>query len=217
MSVTRRGLDDEAGAALIVALLIALLLGAIGAVLVALANTESALSAAYRHVHEAMNGAEAGAELALHDLAAIGDWSAVVAVPPANRTARFVDRTMFPTAPNGQTLDLAALTANRQRESDARDGPGLFGADSPQWRLFAYARLSDLLPRSEPVFPVYLVVWVADDGVDGDGDPAADANGIILIRSEAFGSGGARRVIEAAVGRAENQSIRLLSWREARS
>jgi hypothetical protein len=207
---------NEAGAALIVALMIALLIGAIGAVLVALANTESTISAAYRHVHEAKYGAEAAAELALHDLAPLADWSHVLAVPPTNRKASFVDLTLFPAAPGGRTLDLAALTTDRQRESDARDGSDRFGADSPQWRLFAYAPLSAAIGRIDAVVPLYLVVWVADDAGDGDGDPAVDANGTILVHAEAFGSGNARRAVETAIGRAADGSLRLISWRDAR-
>jgi hypothetical protein len=207
---------DEAGAALIVALLIALMIGAIGAVLVALATTERTISAAYRHVHEAKYGAEAAAELALHNLAPVADWSEVLAVPPTNRTASFVDLTLFPAAPGGRTLDLAALTTDRQRESDARDGSERFGADSPQWRLFAYASLTSAVAPADPVVPLYLVVWVADDAVDGDGDPSVDLNGIILIHAEAFGSGNSRRAVEAAIGRAADGSLRLLSWQEGR-
>jgi len=208
---------DEDGAALIVALLIVLLLGAIGGGLVALANTETAIAASFRHVHEATYAAEAGVELALHDLAMLTDWSVVIASPPANRRSAFVDRTMFPTAPDGTVLDLAALTSIRQRDSDAREGPDVFGADNPQWRLYAFTPLSDVLPRSLPSTPAYVIVWVADDGVDGDGDPTMDANGVVMVRAEAFGSRGARRTIEATVSRAENRTIRVLTWREVRS
>jgi hypothetical protein len=203
----------ERGAAVLVAILIATLLAAMGAGLVALTTSETALGASYRHVHEVTYGAEAGIELALHDLATVPDWSAVLAMPPANRTSTFVDPSSTPTLPDGRTIDLASLTRLRQRDSDVRDGADLYGPDSPQWRLFAHLSLGAVFPAPRPFIPVYLVVWVADDGLDGDGDPTADANRILLIRSEAFGSGGARRGVEVSVRRSSEGILHVLTWR----
>jgi hypothetical protein len=53
----------------------------------------------------------------------------------------------------------------------------------------------------------YLVVLVADDPLDADGNPLRDARGdspgrgVLLLRAHVFGSWGARRVIEAVVSR----------------
>ncbi len=206
---------SERGAAVLVAILIATLLAVMGAGLVALTTSETALAASYRHVHEVTYGAEAGIELALHDLATVPDWSAVIGTPPANRTSMFVDATSTPTLPDGRTIDLASLTRLRQRESDARDGAALFGGDSPQWRLYVHLSLGSVLPSPRPFIPVYLVVWVADDGLDGDGNPAVDANRIVLVRSEAFGSGGARRAVEVSVRRSAEGTLQVLTWRDA--
>jgi hypothetical protein len=211
-----RYIANERGAALLVAILIATLLAVMGAGLVALTTSETALGASYRHVHEVTYGADAGIELALHDLATVRDWSTVIAVPPANRTSAFVDASATPTLPDGRTIDLASLTRLRQRDSDSRDGPDLFGGDSPQWRLYAHLPLGDVFPPPRPFIPVYVVVWVADDGVDGDGDPSLDANRILLIRSEAFGSGSARRAVEVSVRRSVEGGLEVLTWREAR-
>ena len=128
------------------------------------------------------------------------DWSAVLAAPPAN-VSTFNDGAFEPRGPDGRPLDLADLTVERQRESDERDGTGVFGADAPQWRLFAHAPMRDLLPSRRLDLPIYLVVWVADDGVDGDGDAARDVNETILVHAQAFGIAGARRSVEAAVSR----------------
>jgi hypothetical protein len=200
----------------VLALLIALLVGAIGLALVTLTTTETLLSTSHRHVQEVSYGAEAAVERALHDLATIADWSAVLAAPPANVMSTFVDGAALPRLPEGRTLDLAALTLGRQRESDARDGATAFGPDSPEWRLYAHAPLADLAPLAGLGPPVYLVVWVADDGLDGDGDPASDANATILVRGEAFGGGGARRAVEAGVARAGDGSLQLRTWRASR-
>jgi hypothetical protein len=131
-------------------------------------------------------------------------------------TSSFDDGEALPRAPGGRTLDLAALTAERQRESDQRDGPAVFGADSPEWRLFAHAPLSALLAAPGLDLPLYLVVWIADDESDGDGDPAVDRNGRILVWAVAFGAGGARRSVEARVGRTSGGELQLLGWIDPR-
>jgi hypothetical protein len=207
---------NQRGAALIIALLIAAILGAIGASLVTLTMTEALITESSRHAYEASYGAEAALERALHDLATLPDWSAALQPAPSNVMSTFVDGATLPIAPDGRTLDLASLTASRQRESDARDGPAAFGANAPQWRLYAHAPLAQLLPPGRLLLPVYVVVWVADDGMDGDGDAGSDANGTIVVRAEAFGLGGARRAVEGAVGRTEGGALRLIAWREGR-
>jgi hypothetical protein len=112
-------------------------------------------------------------------------------------------------------LNLAQLTADRQRDSDARDSPTVFGGDTPQWRLFAHARLRDLSSSPGLDLPLYLIVWVADDESDGDGNAAADSNGRILLWAVGFGAGGARRSVEARVARAASGELRLDGWRPA--
>jgi hypothetical protein len=207
---------DERGAALTIAVLVAALVSVIAAGLLVLTMTETVISASYRNSREASYAAEAGLERALHDLGSVTDWSLVLASPPINVTSSFVDGTLTPVAPSGVTLDLAGLTAARQRESDARDGPDLYGADSPEWRLFAHAPLVAELSPPAHAPPVYVVVWVADDGFDGDGDPSKDANGRIVVRSEAFGASGTRRAVEATVGKSAAGVLRLIAWREVR-
>jgi hypothetical protein len=117
---------------------------------------------------------------------------------------------------DGRVLDLARLTAARQLESDERYDPAVFGADTPQWRLFAHDFVRGLLNGPGLDIPLYLVVWVADDESDGDGNPEIDSNGQILIYAVALGTGGARQSVQARVGRAEAGQIRLLAWRNAR-
>ena len=209
-------LSNDHGIAVVIALLLALLLGAIAAALIALTTTETTISLSFRHAQEASHGAEAALERALHDLAVMGDWSAALAPPPGNLTSTFNDGETVPLTPAGRSLDLARLTAERQADSDARAGPDLFGADSPEWRLFAHAPMQALLPGAGLDLPLYLVVWVADDEWDGDGDPAVDNNGRILIRAHAFGTGGAERSTEARVGRTGGGDLQIIARREPR-
>ena len=73
----------------------------------------------------------------------------------------------------------------------------------------------------------YVVVWIADDPDDLDGDPNLDSNDIVIVRSEAFGIRGGRRAIDATIlresaldgsigGGATRSDVRVISWREVR-
>jgi hypothetical protein len=203
---------NERGAAVVIALLLTVIIALLGAGLLTLANTETLIAASYRHGQEASYGAEAALERALTDLGVVADWSTVLAAPPANVVSTFDDGQANVRLPDGQVVSLAALTMGRQRESDELAGPAVYGADSPRWLLFAHAPLRDLVPSPASGTPMYLVVWVADDGGDGDGDPSRDANGRIHVHAEAFGAAGARRGVTAAIGRAAPGVIRRLGW-----
>jgi hypothetical protein len=53
---------------------------------------------------------------------------------------------------------------------------------------------------------------VADDGLDGDGDPAVDANGRMVVHAEAFGTGGARRAVQVSIARSPDGALAVLGW-----
>jgi hypothetical protein len=215
-AIVRGGVNGERGSALLIVLLAATLIGAVAAALVVTSTTETLVSGAYRTSREALYGTDAVLEAAIHDLAGIADWSVVLAAEPGNVTASFSDGNARPLAPDGRVLSLVTLTANRQAASDALYGPAAFGADAPRWRLFAHAALGAILPPGSAAAPVYVLVWVADDGSDGDGNPSRDTNGRLLIYAEGFGSGGARRPLEAAITRAGTGVVRLAAWKDAR-
>jgi hypothetical protein len=203
---------DSRGGAVVLALMIVALLALLGAGLLTLADAEVAIASGYRHAQEASHGAEAAAERAMSDLQGLPDWSVVLAAPPGNTVSSFNDGRSSVSVPGARVSSLSALTAELQRESDARIGPAVYGADAPQWRLFAHATLQDLLPASASSPPLYLVVWVADDGSDGDGDPERDANGRVMLRAVAFGTSGARRSVEVSVARTGNGVLKLTGW-----
>ena len=215
MICTRRLTDDERGAAVIMALLVMVLLATIGAALVTLTMTEVLIASSHRHGLEAANGAEAALERAFGDLATMLDWSSTLAAPPGNAVATFSDTATVATAPDGRRLDLAVLTAERQRESDLVEGPGVFGADAPQWRLFGHTSSERLYGRNDDP-PLYLVIWVADDGWDGDGATDRDANGTIVLYAQAFGSRGARRAVQASIRRSADGALELRTWQRAK-
>ena len=202
---------NERGAAVIVALLVMVLLATIGAALVTLTTTESLIAASHRHGAEAASGAEAALERAVHDLSLIPDWSAALTAEPANVVASFSETSAVASMPDGRTVAVATLTAERQRDGDVRAGPAVFGVDAPRWRLFAHAAASRMFgPGPDP--PLYVLVWIADDGWDGDGAPDRDANGSVVLHAEAFGARGARRAVEAAVRRSVDGAVEVRSW-----
>ena len=73
----------------------------------------------------------------------------------------------------------------------------------------------------------YVIAWVGDDSAENDGDPLTDGGGesnpgagILAVRAEAFGVGGAHTVLEATV-RQDTEGpgvpmVRMLSWQEVR-
>lgn len=76
----RRPLAGENGAALVVAIMTTALMVALGSALVLTSVTETAISSNFREGVEALYAAEAGAGLALADLAAEADWAAVMGI-----------------------------------------------------------------------------------------------------------------------------------------
>jgi hypothetical protein len=87
--------------------------------------------------------------------------------------------------------------------------------------------LSALAPAAAADGDAYLLVWVGDDPNETDGDPLRDGTepddpgrGILMLVAHAYGAGGGRRMIEAAVSRRSPVDApprpRLLTWREMR-
>ena len=206
---------SERGAALLIALITAALIAAIAASLIVSTSTDLMITGSYRSSAEAMYGVEAGMERAIGELAAVPDWSVVLSAP-SSVVASFDDGSASVAAPDGRRLSVPALTAARQTTSDSVYGPTEFGPDGPVWRLFAHADLKRVLPPGLISPPGYILVWVADDGGDGDGDPSKDSNGQLLMYGDAYGVSGSRRALEVAIGRAAPTAIRVLSWKDPR-
>jgi hypothetical protein len=174
------------------------------------------ITGSQRASSEAMYAAEAGMERALGEIATVADWSTLLASPPGNLVASFDDGAAAASAPDSRALAFPELKKTRQALSDALYGPSAFGADSPAWRLFAHAPLQRILPPGLVAPPAYVLIWVADDGGDGDGDPQRDSNGRLLLYADAYGVSSARRGLEVAVGRAGPGAIRVFSWKDPR-
>lgn len=217
-------ISRQNGTALICALMITALLGMLGGALVVLVATETLISANHRDGLEASYAADAGLERAIGDLRTLSAWQTVPGTAAGTATPDFRDGASAPALSDGTILDLARLTLERQADSNAVYPAG---PDRPIWRLFAHAPISWLLPRSVIRSATYLVVWIADDVADGDGDPLRDSNGVLVLRAEGFGLRGLRRRIEATVARedggesdpdrddrVQRTEVRMICWQE---
>ncbi len=208
---------SERGSALLIALMSTMLLAALGAGVIVTSITETRIAANFRDAQETFYVAEAGLELSLHELMRLPEWEAVLA----------------PASPGSVTdLDVsdeaAVRTAVLQLETDR-----VFGADPnrPRWVLHSARSPSSFLSDGA-IGQVGVVAWTADDPWETDGDPRHDENGVVLLRVQAFGSGGRRRTLEMTLERvrplggppkgiqsmaqAPPWLLDVVSWREVR-
>jgi len=167
------------------------LLTCLGMSLVLLGAAGTALSA---HDWQATAGAyeaHAAAMLAASEVRARTDWSGLRAGGAAPdvcaEPGQFVDASFFPRAPwDGSLIDLHALSAARQADSDAAAPAGSAG---PVWRLFEYGPISRLMPSGARGHDRYMVVWAADGG-----------GGLVLLHATVLAAGGLRASVEASIG-----------------
>ncbi|MEN3336586.1 MAG: PilX N-terminal [Acidobacteriota bacterium] len=208
----RSRLSNQDGSALIIALMAMMLLTALGAAVVMVSTTETRISGNYRDSQEALYAADAAVERVVQDLLLIPRWNDIL-----NGTAQsdFSTGSMTSsiTLPAGRTMTLCCgpNTATGQLQADT-DTLNQWGANNPQWKLFAWGPLDTMLPNNQIDSPMYVAVWVADDPADGtggviDGDPLSDVNGTLTLHAEAIGPGGTRKVIEVTVARTSSTEI----------
>jgi hypothetical protein len=167
-------MNNDRGAALVLAMMAVALLAALGLSLSVLTSIEAKVAANYTNAHEIMAAAETALEFAVRETLSISDWSGIVA---GSTRSAFVDgapggpRTLA----DGSTVDLTALTVTL--------GDG-------SWHLFAYGALGRLENlRSN----AYIVVWAASD------PPGQHA--VLALRADAFGPSGTRRGVQGTISR----------------
>ena len=231
----------ERGSALIVALMAMLLLMGLGSALVLIGTTESRIAASYVRGTAILLAADGAIERAVADLAALADWDLALG---GVVTSTFTDGAPAGGRDIGGThIDLSEITGDLRcgRRVGCQDGDmnaftseRPWGIDNPRWQLYAWGRLSTLAPSAAGAGDAYVMVWVADDPADADGDPLRDGDavdnpgrGVIALVAHAYGSAGTRRVVEATVSRARPvpggpvpppglPTTRLVSWRDVR-
>ena len=221
-SPSHRVPSSERGIAMIVALMAMTMMIALGTALMLTTTTESRIVTNYRNNSESLYAADAGLERALDDMLTIPDWntllngtskSALVDGPPTG-TRTLVDGGTF-------SLDEVINQANCQKTTtcSATDLTTVtyerpWGPNNPTWQLFAYGPLNTVLPQGGINSNYYVVVMVADDPSDNDGDPLHDGQadnnpgkGILSMRAEAFGPRGSHKVIELTVSRTDTTEL----------
>ena len=225
----------ERGAALLVAIAVTALVASLAALLVLSITFETLAAFNFRGGIETLLAADAGIERALPDLAASPDWTAVL---NGSAESSFIDGVPGTrTLAGGRVLDLGAVVnlANcghaapcTEAEMNATTALRPWGPNNPRWRLYMHGPLANLAPGLPVESPCYVVVLVADDPEENDNDPMRDAvagqsagAGVLLLRSEAFGPGGAHSVVEASVAKTTGPAgafpvVRLLGWHELR-
>ncbi len=230
----------ERGSALVVVILVSSLLQVLGAMLVLSALSETYIAAHVRDGIESLHAADAGLERAVVALEGLPDWDAALAGAAASV---FVDgapgvRHMA----DGTVVDLNATT-NRMRcgmpagcsdaSMQATTGERPWGRNNPRWQLFAYGPVRRIVSSDGVDSTAYVVVWLADDPSENDGNPLADGGdperidasnlanmgrGVVRLTATAYGPGTARRTLEATVVRAGPplSRVRTMAWGEIR-
>jgi hypothetical protein len=220
----------ERGIALLVTLMITLLMSTLAVALILTTTVETRIASHYQRAQAGLYAADAIVERVVDDLLAIANWnqaldgsaqSPFVDGPPGKRT--LADSSTIDLLQVVNAANCRKTTACTAADMDAVTDDRPWGPNNPRWKLFAYGRLADLLPQGVVDSPFYGVVMVGDDPSEDDNDPTLDGPwgspgyGILAVRGEAFGPGGAHRVVELTVTRAQPEiAIKVLSWREVR-
>jgi hypothetical protein len=198
------------------------LIATVGAALTLVVSTESAVSGNYLVSQQGLYAAEAGIERAIGEMRLLPTWSGLPAPSSTTLLADFNDGQAMPRGPDGSTLNLAQLTIQRQAESDAMRPTA---PDRPVWRLYAHAPFGRMVAAAGIAAP-YIVVWLADDPDDLDGDPAVDTNDVVIVHAEAFGVRAGRHAIDVTIQREEamaagfpgviRSDVHVIGWHEGR-
>jgi len=214
--------ESDRGSVLLCALLVIALIATVGVALSLVVSTESVTAANYHSAQQALYAADAAIERAIADVRILSTWSALPAPSSATTAVDFNDGQSIARSPDGSILDLAQLTLKRQSESDAvyPNTP-----DRPAWRLYAHAPLSRVAPGAPNAAP-YVVVWVADDADDLDGNAAVDTNDVVMLHAEAFAARAGKRSVNVTIHREHamdaglpglmRTDVRVIAWHEVR-
>ena len=219
--------------AIIVSLVAMLMMSALGAALVLTTSSEAIIAGNFRNAREGLYAADAAADVGMIQLGAVSDWnpilqgavqSAFVDGPPAG-VRTLADGALLDLDRALNMLNCRKATPCSASELIASTALRPWGANNPVWRLFAYGPLSSLLPSHGVDSVYYVMVLLADDPSENDGDPLRDGDdetnagsGVLAMRAEAFGPRGTHQAIELTVARrlpaAGPPGVRLLSWRQ---
>jgi hypothetical protein len=229
----------ETGVALIMVLLVTSVLSTLALGLAVIVSTSQLAEGNFVDSMAMLYAAEAGVELAAHDLSQSADWDLVLSGRESGtltdgaatgvRNTPAGGRVSLTIETNQLNCGKASSCTEAQMNANSRERP--WGPNNARWRLFEYGSIPSLDLFARPG-PWYLLVWVADDGRETDGNPLADGGGtdhrgrgILRVRAEVYGGWGARRAVEAELARSCRSAggaevcqpgIRVQSWQELR-
>lgn len=223
-------LADEQGIALIISLMAMMLLLALGTALVMTTMTETKIAGNYRRSAETLYAADGAVERVMQDILTVPNWddilngavtSAFIDGPPSGQR----------TLPNGTSINLTEATnmvrcgkiACNAADLTAITDERPWGANNPVWQLYAYGPLEDMLPTGTIASRQYVIVWIADDSSENDGDPLKDGQppagcgagcatpnvgrGVISMLAQAFGPDGTTKTIEVTLARTDTTEL----------
>src|SRR4029453_1938232 len=134
MTRLRTRLAEEAGTALIIALMATMLLTALGAAMIMVTTTETKISNNYSNSQEALYAADAAVERVVQDLLLVPRWNDILT---GSVQSSFVDGGMAEqkhlTGGGLTTLCCGTNSATGQLQADT-DKLNMWGANNPQWR-----------------------------------------------------------------------------------
>lgn len=195
------GSGSVRGVALVATLLALGLLSALALSAAMLAALTSHITHNHREAIALANAAESAAALAMRYLAASEDWPGITA-----------GRVTFDVRDTPPPIDLVVwtneMTCGRQSEcSEARIRASTperpWGDRNPRWQVVLARPAPELaLPGGGP--PPYLIAWI--------GMPVRPDAGRLRLRAGAWRAGGAHRLIELDVARADSRLF-VLAWR----
>jgi hypothetical protein len=154
--------------ALAAALLVTLVCGSVLAAATLVAGLERRAASAYATAAALRHAAAGGLVAAAGELEA-RDWGPVLAGGVSEYWQGSV----------AVSTDVAGLSAALERETMSGSA---HGADTPSWQVFIRTPWAGVAGQGGRID---LVVWVADDWQERDANPAADSNGLILVRAAA--------------------------------
>lgn len=213
--------------ALVMVLALVGLLTAATSAVITVTSTDAQIASRFRWGRQLEHAAEAALHRALVDLKSMPDWTTVLS---GVTRSSFVDgppsgvRSVSGAAFVDIDLEVALASCGRVPPCSDADRTAIvrarpWGPNNPRWRPFTYGVLP-ALPGSVGALPVYVLVLVADDPAETDGNPDLDeaspaaGAGVVRLRAMAFGPAGSRRAVEAVVARAGVAArVRVVSWR----
>ena len=228
---------QQSGAALIAVLVMLMLVSTIGLCLALITSLEPAIASAHEASLSCGYAAEAGLDIALHELGAMADWNQVLSGQVQSAILQAgTDASLL--LPDGTPADIEGLTnlascghaaSCTSAELDAFTTDRPWGPNNPRWQVFGHARLDQLGSFHLAPLPCEVIVWVGDDPAELDGDALRDSEpapdgarrpgaGVITLRAEGFGIRAAHRVVTVTVSRSPggDPRPRVVAWREVR-